>query len=423
MIRSFSPFVLILALSVGAAGTKADDWLRFRGPNGQGQVEGKFPLEWSADKNIKWRTPLPAPGNSSPIVVKGKVFVTQGTDQGKQRHLICFDRTNGKELWRRTIDFNKVEDTHKTNPYCSASPTSDGERVVCWHGSAGTFCYDLNGELQWSRDLGTFHHIWGEASSPIIHGDRVYQICGPGERTFVIALDKKTGETVWESPIEPDGSASDKGRYVGTWATPLVITQDGKEQLLCALHKRVVAYDIDSGKEVWSTTGISSSRSDLVYTSPLVTDKVGVVFGGYGGPMFAFRLGGMGDVTEVNRMWHIEKEWHPQRIGSGVILGDKVFMANADNSGSIQCFNIENGEVVWEERRTSSGPHWGAMLHNDGKLYVQGQNGKVHVFAANPEKFELLADNDLGETSNSTPAFSDGDIFIRTHEALYCVSE
>ncbi|MCA9080260.1 MAG: PQQ-binding-like beta-propeller repeat protein [Planctomycetaceae bacterium] len=414
------PAVLLLVSTFGSV--HADDWLRFRGPNGQGVVEGEYPLTWTRQQNVKWRAELPAPGNSSPIVVAGQVFITQATDQGRQRHLMCFDRSGGTELWRRTIDFGKVEETHKTNPYCSASPVSDGERVVCWHGSAGTHCYDLAGELQWSRDLGTFHHIWGEASSPIIHGDNVYQICGPGERTFVIALNKRTGETIWESPMEPDGSVSDKGRYVGTWATPVVVTVDGQQQLLCALHKRVVAYDLTSGQELWSTAGVSSQRGDLVYTSPLVTKTEAVVFGGYGGPMFAFRLGGSGDVTEANRMWHIEKQWHPQRIGSGVILGDKIIMANADDPGSVQCFVLATGETLWEERRTGAGPHWGSIIHNGDKLYVQGQKGAIQVLSANPEKFELLAENDLGETSNSTPAFSDGEIFIRTHEALYCVS-
>lgn len=400
-----------------------DDWLRFRGPNGQGEATGNYPLKWSPNENIKWRTELPGPGNSSPIVVAGRVIVTQATDEGKHRHLISFDRSTGKEQWRQTVSFDTVEETHKTNPYCSASPVSDGERVICWHWSAGMHCYDLNGKPLWSRDLGKFHHIWGEGGSPIIHGDSVYQICGPGERTFVVALNKHTGEVRWQSPIEPGGSASAKGRYIGTWSTPVIVSVDGQEQLLCALHQRTVAYDLKTGKELWTTLGISGGRGDLVYTSPLVDESEAFIFGGFGGPMFGFRLGGSGDVTESNRMWHIEKEWHPQRIGSGVILGDHIYMANADNPGSVQCFDRQTGATLWEERRTSAGPHWGAIVRNGNRLYVQGQKGALHVLAANPRQFELLADNDLKEESNSTPAFSDGEIFIRTWNALYCVSE
>ncbi|MCA9090127.1 MAG: PQQ-binding-like beta-propeller repeat protein, partial [Planctomycetaceae bacterium] len=369
-----------------------DDWLRFRGPNGQGEATGNYPLKWSPNENIKWRTELPGPGNSSPIVVAGRVIVTQATDEGKHRHLISFDRNTGKEQWRQTVSFDTVEETHKTNPYCSASPVSDGERVICWHWSAGMHCYDLNGKPLWSRDLGKFHHIWGEGGSPIIHGDSVYQICGPGERTFVVALNKHTGEVRWQSPIEPGGSASAKGRYIGTWSTPVIVSVDGQEQLLCALHQRTVAYDLKTGKELWTTLGISGGRGDLVYTSPLVDESEAFIFGGFGGPMFGFRLGGSGDVTESNRMWHIEKEWHPQRIGSGVILGDHIYMANADNPGSVQCFDRQTGATLWEERRTSAGPHWGAIVRNGNRLYVQGQKGALHVLAANPRQFELLAD-------------------------------
>jgi outer membrane protein assembly factor BamB len=413
-----------LCITLCAGAVQAEDWLRFRGPNGQGHVaDTGYPLTWSKTEHIKWRVELPGPGNSSPIVVGNKVFLTQATEQGQKRSLLCFDRTNGQRLWEHTIPFGKVEETHKTNPYCSATPTSDGERVVVWHGSAGTHCYDLNGTLLWSRDLGEFHHIWGEASSPVIHGEYVYQICGPGERTFVICLNRQTGETVWQSPMEPGGSVSSNGRYVGTWASPVFITLNGKEQLLCALHTRVVAYDPLTGQELWSTSGISSSRGDLVYTSPLVTETDAVLFGGYGGPALGFRLGGTGDVTEPNRNWINPKEWNPQRIGSGVIVNGNVYMANADETASVECLDVKTGEQHWVTRRTNHGAHWGSMVQCEGRLYVTGQRGVTHVFAPNAEEHEVLADNDLGEESNSTPAFSNGDIFLRTFQALYCIAD
>ncbi len=405
-------------------GLQAEDWLQFRGPNGQGHVttEG-YPLTWNRTENEKWRMELPGPGNSSPIVVGGRVFLTQATDQGRQRSLICVNRENGQELWQKSVRFETVEETHKTNPYCSATPASDGERVVVWHGSAGMHCYDLEGQLQWSRDLGVFQHIWGEGASPVIQGDTVYHICGPGERTFVIALNKLTGETRWESPIEPGGSKSDKGRYVGTWASPVWVTQAGQEQLLCALHSRVVAYDPVNGQEIWSTTGLSSSRGDLIYTSPVVTDTDAVVCGGYGGPAFGFQLGGRGDVTVANRNWADEKEWNPQRIGSGVIIDGKLYLANADDAGSIECLDVKTGQQLWLQRRTQDGPHWGSVVANQGRLYVTGQKGVTHVFAANPEAYLMLAANPLEEESNSTPAFSNGELFIRTWQALYCIAE
>src|SRR5690606_26331834 len=148
----------------------AEDWPAFRGPNGDGTADASgLPVEWGPDRNIKWKVPLPEPANSSPIVSNGRVFVTYAEDRGQQRHLVCFDRQTGEQLWKASVPFANVEETHETNPYCGSTPVADGERVVVWHGSAGMHCYDFDGNPLWSQDLGEFHHMWGYGSSPIIH--------------------------------------------------------------------------------------------------------------------------------------------------------------------------------------------------------------------------------------------------------------
>ena len=403
---------------------QAGDWPGFRGPQGTGiSAESGFPIAWSPEMNVKWRTPLPGPGNGSPIVVGNRVFVLCAEEEGKQRSTFCFDRETGEQLWKETVRFSAVEETHKTNPYCPSTPVSDGERVAVWHRSAGMHCYDLDGKTLWSRDLGTFEHIWGGGSSPIIYRDMVIQLCGPGERTFLVALDKTTGETRWQTPNEPGGSRSNQGRYVGSWSTPVMISVDGQDQLLCPLHSRVAAYDPLTGEELWMIDGLSSERSDLAYASPMVGAEHALVVGGFGGPALGFKLGGSGDMTASNRLWRKSEPRNPQRIGSGVLMGDNVFLANADGAGSFECLDINTGEQRWVEQRTSDGPHWGSVVSADGKLYVTGQKGITRVLSANPESYEVLAENDLGEQSHSTPALSDGEIFLRTWEALYCIAE
>jgi outer membrane protein assembly factor BamB len=248
----------------------------------------------------------------------------------------------------------------------------------------------------------------------------VVQLCGPGERTFLTALDLQTGETLWETP-EPGGSSADGQPWVGAWGTPVIVQVDGQQQILCGLPTRVAAFDPENGSVVWSVEGVSSGQNDLIYTSPLVSGDLAVVMGGFNGPAFGTKLGGQGDVTETNRLWRVQR--NPQRIGSGVVIGKHVFMANADDPGSIQCINIETGDVLWEERRTPDGPHWGSVVLADGRLYVTGQKGITRVFKPNPERYEVLAENDLGENSNSTPAISDGEIFLRTFRHLYCIAE
>jgi outer membrane protein assembly factor BamB len=402
----------------------AGDWPAFRGPNGDGIAVGEtgLPVEWSPDSNIKWKTPLPDDGNSSPIVVAGRVFVTCPEENGRLRHLICLDRSNGQELWRQTVTYEQPERTHETNPQCAATAASDGERVVVWYGSAGMHCYDLDGNPLWSRDLGPFDHVWGYGSSPVIHDGRVIQLCGPGERTFLTALNLENGDTIWETP-EPGGSASDGNRYIGAWGTPIITQVGAQDQILCNLPTRVAAYDPASGDILWYVTGVSSGSHDLAYTSPVVFDGIAVVMGGFHGPAFGTRLGGTGDVTQSNRIWHTGMNRNPQRIGTGVVVDGHLYMANADDSLSLQCIDIATGEVKWQEPRTSEGAHWGSVIYADGRLYVTGRNGITRVFAPNPEKLETLAENDLGEVSNSTPAVSDGEIFLRTFGHVYCIAE
>jgi len=418
--RRFPATLLLVASLVTPLTTTAGDWPGFRGLNGNGKTsETNLPVEWNKEKNVKWSFELPGPGNSSPIVSHGRVFVTCAEDEGTKRHLYCIDRKTGKLLWKKTVVWNKPEKMHKTNPYCGSTPAADGERVVVWHGSAGIFCYDFSGKELWKKDLGPFTHIWGYGSSPVIHNGKVFLNAGPGKRQFLIALDLKSGKQVWKTD-EPGGSDSAKGRYIGSWSTPVIVTVDGQQQLLCSMPTRVVAYHPDSGKLLWEISGIKGPRGDLFYTSPVVAGDVGVVMGGYKGPIIAFKLGGSGDVAEKNILWR-SKGPQPQRIGSGVVVDEHLYVANADG-GTAQCFELQTGKLKWRTR-LGGGAHWGALVFADGRLYVTNQRGVTHVFKPNPEMFESITTNTLGERSNSTPAMSDGEIFLRTAGGVYCISK
>lgn len=206
----------------------------------------------------------------------------------------------------------------------------------------------------------------------------------------------------------------------GSWSTPVIAEVGGKAQIICSLPKRVVSLDPKDGSVIWSCDGLVGKNGDLVYTSPLISKGIGVAMGGYTGPALGFRLDGQGDVTESHRLWHDDSK-QPQRISSGVIIGDHIFMANA-GPGIIQCLELRTGKEVWKDRGSGAN-HWGQMCYADGRLFVTNQNGQTVVFAPNTEKYEQLAINSLDGTSNSTPAFSDGEIFLRTSKFLYCVSE
>ncbi len=406
-------------LGLAAGALQAADWEQFRGPLGRGiSSETIAPLTWDRETNIKWRTPLPDRGNSSPIVSRGKVFIAQADKDGAKRSLLCFDRQTGELLWSRTVEFSGRELTHQTNPYGSSTPVADGQRVVVWHSSAGMYCYDYDGNELWNRDLGPFLHIWGYAASPIIHGDLVINNCGPGNRTFLVALNKHNGEIVWQAD-EQGGSSGEEGNrgWAGSWSTPMLARVDGRDQVVVSFPNHVKAYDPANGKVIWQVDGLSR----LVYTSVVVNDQYGVAMSGYGGPAMGFKLGGQGNVTETNRLW-LHSQRQPQRIGSGILQDKYLFMVN--EPGTAQCIDVTTGESTWgPERLPEGGRAWSSPVRVGDRLYVTTQSGTTIVFAANTEKFEQLAVNRLRETTNATIAVSDGEIFLRTFEALYCIAE
>lgn len=419
--------LLLLSLSISLS---AANWPAWRGPTGDGvSAEKNLPVKWSATENVRWRVPLPEAGNSTPIVWGERVFVTQAV--GDRRTLMCLNRADGKLLWQSGVTTQEKEPTHGTNPYCAASPVTDGERVIASFASDGLFCYDFTGKELWRRvDLGRQIHIWGNAASPVIHGNLCFLNFGPGATTYLLAVDKETGKTVWKNeepggdsgnpPTAPkdapaDKKAASRGKWVGSWTTPTIINENGRDSLIMAWPGRVCALDPATGKERWTCNGLNP----LVYTSPLHRDGIVVAMGGFSGMALAVRTGGNGDVTESRRLWHHPRS--PQRIGSGVIHEGHIYVHN--DPGTAMCLNLETGKEVWNERLAGKGPtgaNWSSILLSEGKCYTITQGGDCFVFKASPT-FELLATNPLGERSNSSLVPSKGELFIRTHKALWCI--
>ncbi|MBM3876731.1 MAG: serine/threonine protein kinase [Verrucomicrobia bacterium] len=411
-----------LLAAVPSAG--AGNWPAWRGPTGDGIcTENNLPMKWSATENVKWRIPLPERGNSTPVVWGEKVFVTQAVQE--RRTLMCLNRADGKLAWQVGVATNEKEPTHSTNPYCPASPATDGERVIVSFASDGLFCYDFAGKELWKRtDLGRQFHIWGNGASPVIRGNLCFLNFGPADATYLIAVDKRTGKTVWkqdESTGYKHPKPGEKGvqgeTYIGSWTTPIVTTVEGKEQLLMSWPKRLVAYDLQTGSEIWHCTGLNP----LCYTSPIHADGIVVAMGGFGGSAFAVRAGGGGDVTGSRRLWHHPRS--PQRIGSGVIHDGRIYIHN--DPGTAMCLDLKTGATVWSETLTGKAPskqNWSSVMLAGGHCYSITQGGDCFVFKASPQ-FELVSVNSLGEPSNSSIAPSNGELFIRTHRSLWCIAE
>ncbi len=419
--------LLVTALVAATPAAIAEDWPNWRGPQNLGiSGESHLPLTWSRTDHVSWKVKLPERGNSTPIVWQDRIFVTQPVEQEHRRTLLCVDAADGQLLWQVGTQYTDEEPTHRTNPYCSASPVTDGQRVIAWFGSAGVFCYDFQGKKLWQRDLGIQEHEWGYAASPVLHGELCFINFGPGKREFVVALNKHSGEPVWQfdvpqpQPLDvPDEQKTPEQRndeLRGSWSTPLVIRADGRDELILTLPERVIALDPKTGRQLWHCEGLGS----LVYTSPMWGDGVLVALGGYHRASLAVRPGGDGDVTETRRLWHQPKS--KLQLGSGVIHQGHIYVS--DMQGVAQCLDLHTGKPVWEERLKASGGDnatWSSMiLTADERLYLLNQAGDTFVLRASPQ-FELLATNVLDETTNSSIVIAAGRIYVRTYEHLWCI--
>ena len=462
--RKNEPVVFCLAVLLVAStafSTPSGNWPGWRGPEGTGvSSEKNLPVKWDANTNVRWRVQLPGPCNSSPIVWGDRVFVTQALDGGNRRTVMCFDRADGKLLWQSGAAYSDEEPTQQqNNPYCSATPVTDGERVIASFGSAGLYCYDFAGKEIWHRNLGKMSHMFGNASSPILYGDLCILPFGPDEKARLIAVNKRTGETVWEveppkvdpseqqssegpggaggpgipgagggpggpsSPGGPSGPGGprepqDRGNPSGTWSTPIIVKADGHDELVMAFPYRLAAYDPKTGKLLWLSKDIGAT----IYATPVWGENAVVAMssGMVKGNVIAVKPGGSGDVTESRRLWHLEIEIAKSRIGSGVIHEGHFYAISYH--GIAECVELKTGKTVWEQQLKGQGEKsssWSSMLLADGKIYVPNQSGDVFVLRASPQ-FELLATNSVSEPTNASLAASNGELLMRTEKNLWC---
>lgn len=406
-----------------AAPGAAADWPAWRGDLAGSGVspETHLPREWSREKNIRWRVDLPDRGNSTPVVLGNRIFVTQAVEAEHFRGLFCFDRKDGKLLWKKGVTYAPAEQTHRSNPYCSASPATDGRMVVASYGSAGVAAYDLEGNELWKRDFGPVDHIWGNATSPLLlSGNLCLHYHGPGKGAFLAGLDKRTGETIWKFD-EPEWQVTERtdgfrekpqGGVIGSWSTPILVPAGDREELIMSFPLQVMALNPATGKVLWTCEGLNP----LVYGSPVHQDGIVVVLGGYYGNSLGVKTGGSGDVTGTHRLWHQVR--HNGGIGTGVVKnGHYYYLAGP----MAQCIEMATGKLLWEARLPGKANSWGSFVLAGDWIYTLSQKGETVVFKADPAGLQVGGQGDVGEETNSSLAVSGGELFLRTYKSLWCI--
>lgn len=425
----------LLAGMIVASPTDADaeDWSRFRGPNGSGTADSKnAPVRWSPTQNVQWKVQLPGAGVSSPIIVGERVFLTcysgYGIDRSSpgeindlKRHLVCVDANSGELLWAKTVDAVQPEDPYTgagvpSHGYASHSPVSDGEHVYVFFGKTGAFAFDFDGNQLWHTPLGTESdsHRWGSAASPILFEDKVI-VTASAESQAIVALDKATGKEVWR--------AEAKG-LDNLWGTPaLAKASDGGDELVVGVAGEVWGLNPDNGKLRWFC---QAGESDQSSTSAIVNDGLVIAVGGRGSGSIAVRLGGEGDVTDSHVAWTGRDAG---RFASPVAYNGHVYSVASDVLSSTDTTTGEQADRVrlTGGSRSSGGGRGGSDYASPiivgGKLYYLKGNGDMFVFDVRDELKQIginRATSDT-ETFSGTPAFRDGKLYIRSDKFLYCI--
>ena len=391
---------------IAVEGEGAYFWPRWRGPSGQGLVDGSgYTDRWSATENVIWRSTVPGSGNSSPIVWADRVFLTTARDGGRRLYMLAYRISDGALLWETEVAPGSAERVHSKNGHASATPVTDGERVYASLGGRGLVALDLDGNLLWHTEIGQVANYHGPAGSPLLYGDRliIYQDQKGG--AFVAAYDTATGAEVWRT---------DRDASVG-WGTPVAIRVAGRDELIVSSQHTVIAYDPGTGGELWRCGG---NRFEVIPT-PVVA--AGLVFctSGRAGPTLAIRPGGSGDVTETHVAWSTPRG--SPFVPSPIVVGDYLYTIN-DMSSVVTCFEAATGELMWQERlgRPLREGFSASPVAVDGKVFFTNDNGTTFVVRAGPE-FELLHTNDIGARTLASPALVGGRWYIRTEVELLAV--
>jgi outer membrane protein assembly factor BamB len=407
----------------------AEDWARFRGPNGTGISRDSVPTTWSDSENLRWKTKLPGFGSSSPIVVGSRVFVTcysgygvgereAGRPATLRRHLLCINRETGAILWQQKVDAELPEDDFSgyltEHGYASNTPTSDGQHVYVFFGKSGVLAFDLEGKQLWSDGVGkeSSNRRWGSAASLTLYQNAVI-VNASEESNSIRALDKETGHQLWKAEAKMLELA---------YGTPALVTaKSGQTDLVISVPGEIWGLDPDRGKLRWR---VETKLTGNVCPSPVVNGDIVYVFGGVrSSGSLAIRAGGKGDVTESNTIWTSRNSSY---VATPVLSGEHLFWV--DDHGIAWCVKTSSGAVAYRQRvaglQTGGRPVYASPVLAGDKIVVVTRWDGTLVLPAIPS-FKIVAQNRFtGDDTdfNATPAISDGELFLRSNQDLYCVS-
>lgn len=408
---------LLVVLILLATAIHAENWPQWRGPNLNGwSAEKNLPVRWSADENIVWKLALPGWSGSTPIVWRNLVFLNVA--DGDNLSLWCVDRKKGDVVWKKPLGAGNVK-MRKQN-MSSPSPVTDGKSVFVMTGTGILKGFDFNGKELWARDIqkdyGEFGLNWGYASSPLLLDDSLYVQVLHGMKTddpsYLLRVDKKTGKTLWKV----DRSTAAIRESPDSYTTPGLLRYGNNVEIVITGGDCVTGHDPATGKELWRANGLNpdNNPSYRIVASPVIFNDI-VYAPTRVRPLLALKAGGRGDITASHVIW---STINGPDVPTPVTDGKYFYVVN--DRGIMWCLDAKTGQEIYGQQRIRPGTYSSSPVLADDKLYVTNEDGLTTVVKAGP-KFEVLAENALNDYCLSSPAISEGQLFIRTAQQLFCI--
>jgi outer membrane protein assembly factor BamB len=417
--------IILTSLVAASSALSAENWPQWRGPALNGlSAEKNLPVRWSPTENITWKLVLPAWSGSTPIVWGDRIFLNVAEDlrqrDGDNLFLWSIDRNNGSVVWKRSLGGGNHQE-RKQN-MSTPSPVTDGERVWVMTGTGILKAFDFSGAEIWKRDIqkdyGRFGLNWGYGSSPLLYQDSLFVQVLHGMRTddpsYVLRIDKATGKTLWrvERPTNARMESPD------SYTTPALLKYGSATEIVITGGDVVTGHDLASGKELWRVNGLNPDNdpSYRIVASPVVHGEL-IIAPTRERPMLVLKAGGRGDVTKSHVLWSFG---NGPDVPTPVTDGAYLYVIN--DRGIMWCLDPRTGKEIYGRQRLAPGTYSGSPVLADGKIYITNEDGVTSVVKAGPT-FALLASNDFNDYTLSSPAISEGQIFIRTQKHLYCIGK
>jgi len=410
---------VVALLFVAFTVARADNWPQWRGPNLNGvSNEKNLPVKWTVEENVSWKVPLPGYSGSTPIIWRDRIFLNVA--DGDNLFLWCLNKSNGEVLWKKPLGSGNVK-MRKQN-MSSPSPVTDGRSVYVMTGTGILKGFDFNGKELWTRDIqkeyGQFGLNWGYASSPLLFDDSLYVQVLHGMKTddasYVMRIDKKTGKTLWKVDRPTNAIRESPDSYT----TPALLRYGKTTEIVITGGDCVTGHDPATGKELWRANGLNphNDPSFRIVASPIIFDNI-IYAPTRIKPLLALKAGGRGDITSSHVLWSTA---NGPDVPTPVTDGKYFYIVN--DRGIMFCLDAKTGAEVYVQQRIKPGTYSASPVLADGKIYITNEDGMTTVVAAGP-KFEVLAENPLNDYVLSSPAISDGQIFIRTAAHLYAIGK